>query len=86
MFTIEFDHLEWLLQLYSEWRKTSKLVNLKISAKIWVCDFGQNLKIIKIPKFCSIHSKATCKSCLHSNLIIVTDFHGSTKNEDKLQN
>ena len=27
--------------------KTSKLVNLKISAKVQVCDFAQNLKMTK---------------------------------------
>ena len=26
------------------------------------------------------------KSCLHSNLIILTDFHSFTVNEEKLQN
>ena len=48
IFTFEFDHFYWLSQLYSEWRETSKLVNLKISAKVWVCDFGQNLKMKKL--------------------------------------
>ena len=47
MFTFEFDHFDWLSQLYSEWRQTSKLVNLNISDKVWVCDFGQNLKMAK---------------------------------------
>ena len=47
MFTIEFDHLDWLSQFYSEWWQTLKLVNLKISAKLWICDFGENLKITK---------------------------------------
>ena len=47
MLTIEFDHFEWLSQFYSEWRETSKLVNLKISAKVWVCDLGKNLKMTK---------------------------------------
>ena len=75
MFTFEFDHLDWLSQLYSEWRKTSKLVNFKISAKVRVCNFGQNLKMTKTSYFCSIHQENTCKSCLHSNLIILTDFH-----------
>ena len=28
-----FDHFEWLSQLYSEWRKTSNLVNFKISVR-----------------------------------------------------
>ena len=48
MFTIEFDHLVWLSQFYSEWRQTSKLVNLKISAKVLVCDFNQNSEMTKI--------------------------------------
>ena len=47
MLAFEFDHFDWLSQLYSEWRQTSKLVNLKISAKVWLCDFGQNLKMTK---------------------------------------
>ena len=29
MFAIEFDHLDWLSQFYSEWRQTSKLVNFQ---------------------------------------------------------
>ena len=41
MFTFEFYHFDPLLQFYSEWRQTLKLVNLKISPK--VCDSGQNL-------------------------------------------
>ena len=45
MFTFEFDHFDSLSQFYSEWRHISKLVNLKISAKIWVCDIGQDLKM-----------------------------------------
>ena len=47
MFTFEFDHLDWLSQLNSEWRQTPKLVNLKISAKVRVCDSCQNLKMTK---------------------------------------
>ena len=35
------------LKFYSEWRETPKLLNLKISAKVRVCDFGQNLKMTK---------------------------------------
>ena len=41
MFTFEFYHFDSLSQFYSERRQTSKLVNLKISAK--VCDSGQNV-------------------------------------------
>ena len=47
MFTFEFDDLDWLSQFYSEWRQTSKLVKFQISAKVWVCDSCQNLKITK---------------------------------------
>ena len=46
----------------------------------------QNLKMTKISSFCSIHQENTCKSCLHSNLIILTDFHNFTLNEEKLEN
>ena len=48
MFTIEFDHFDWLSQFYSQWRQTSKFVNLNISSKVRVLDFGQNLKMSKI--------------------------------------
>ena len=47
MFKFEVDHLEWLSKFYSEWRQPSKLVNLKISAKVGECDIGQNLKMTK---------------------------------------
>ena len=47
MFTFKFDYLDLLSQFYHEWRQTSKLVNLKISAKVWVCDSDQYLKITK---------------------------------------
>ena len=45
MFTYEFDQIDWLSQFYSEWRQTSKFVNLKISTK--VCGWGENLKMTK---------------------------------------
>ena len=47
MFTFELAHFDWLSQFYGEWKQTSKLVNLKISAKVWLSDFGQNLKMTK---------------------------------------
>ena len=47
MFTFEFDHLDWLSQLYSELRQTSKLVIFEISAKVRVYDFGVNMKMTK---------------------------------------
>ena len=43
----KISQFDWLPHLCSEWRKSSKLVNLKISVKVRVCDFGQNLKMTK---------------------------------------
>ena len=37
--------------------------------------------MLKTSLFCSIHQENTFKSCLHSNLIISTDFHSFTVNE-----
>ena len=48
-----------------------------IPVKIW--------KWLKLLKFCTIHQKSNCKSSLHSNLILLTDFHSFTVNEEKLQ-
>ena len=58
----------------------------KISAKVHVCDSGQIVKMTKTSLFCSIHQENTCKSNLHSNLIILSDFHSFTVNEEILQN
>ena len=77
MFTFKFDDIDWLSKL-----KIKNLVNLKVS----VFDLGQNLIMIKTSQFCSIHQENICKSCLHSNLIVLTDFHSFAVNEDKLQN
>ena len=30
MFTFQFDHIDWFSQFYSEWRKTSKMVNFQV--------------------------------------------------------
>ena len=43
------------------------------------CFFGENLKMTKTSLFCSIHQQSTCKSCLHLNLIILTEFHSIKK-------
>ena len=66
-----------------------KLLNysiFKFLAKVRVCNLGQNLVMTKTSQFFSIHQENNCKSCLHSNLIILTDFHSFTVNEDKLEN
>ena len=58
----------------------------KISTKVRVSDSGQNLKMIKTSQFCTIHKETTCKSSLHLNLIILTDFHSFTVNKKKSEN
>ena len=79
-FWLTFTVLQWI-------KKKSKNSQFSIlSAKVRVCDFVQNLKMAKTSQFCSIHQETTCKSSLHSNLIILTDFHSFTRNEGKHQN
>ena len=40
-------HFDWLSKFYSEWRKTSKFFNFRISEKVRVCYLGQNLIMTK---------------------------------------
>ena len=47
----------------------------KISAIVQLCYLCQNLIMTKTPELCSIYKEMTYKSCLHWNLIILTDFH-----------
>ena len=42
--------------------------------------------VFKSPGKIGLIKKTLVKSCLHSNSIILTDFHSFTVNEDKLQN
>ena len=44
------------------------------------------LKWLKLFHSLPIHHENTCKSCLQSNLIILTDFHSFAVKEDELQN
>ena len=87
MFTFEFDCFDWLSQFCSEWRETSKLVNLKISAKDSVCDFGKNLKMTKTSQFLIPLQKKTLVNNVYIRIwsLWLTDFHRFTVNEDKLQ-
>ena len=78
IFTVQFDHFGWHSQLYCEWKKNFKISQFE--------DSGQNWKLTKTSSFCSIHQENSCKWCLHSNLIILSDFHSFTVNEEKLQN
>ena len=86
-FTFEFDHFEWLSQFYSEWWKTSKLVNFwglllsskyAISVKIW-----KWLKLLNSVPFIN-------KTLVNHVYIRIWSswltFHSFTVNEDKLQN
>ena len=55
MFIFEFDHFDSLSQFYSEWGQTSKLVDLKITAKIlgmrfW-SKFQKGLKLLNSVPF-----------------------------------
>ena len=77
---LTFTVLHWMKTNYKNWSI------FKNSAKVRVCNSGQNLKMTETSYFCSIHEENTCKSSLHSNLIILTDFYSFTVNEEKLQN
>ena len=86
MFIFEFDHLDWLSQFHSEWRQTSKLVNFQdfclrseyaIQVKIW--------KWLKLLNSVPFIKKPLVNQVYISNLIILTDFHSFTVNEEKLQ-
>ena len=73
----------WLTFTALQWIKT----NFKISQFEDFCwsprmRFCQTLKTTKTSSICSIHPENNCKSSLHSNLIILTDFHSFTVNEE----
>ena len=53
---------------------------------VQVCNLGQNLIMPETSEFLSIHQEKTCKSYLHLNLIILTDFQSFTVNEEELEN
>ena len=79
-FWLTFTVLQWM-------KKNSKTISIfKFTAKVWVSDQGQNLIMIKTSYFLYFHQENTCKSILHLNLIILTDFHRFSVNEDNLQN
>ena len=76
----------WLTFTVLQWMKKNSKIGQFSSFLLKVCDLGENLKMIKTSSFFSIHQENTCKTSLHLNLIIFTDFHSFTVNEDKLQN
>ena len=50
-----------------------------------LCDSGQNLIITKTSYFFSIRQENTCKSSLHLNSMILTDFNNFKVNEDNFK-
>ena len=78
----------WLTLTVLMWKKTNFKI-IEFSSFLLRSEYAIQVKIWKWLKL--LHSvpfikKNTCKSSLHSNLIILTDFHSFTVNEDKLQN
>ena len=78
----------WLVLTVFPWMKTNFKIS-QFSRFLLRSEYAIHIKIwnwLKLLKFCSIHQEKNCKSSLHSNLIILTDFHSFTVNEDKLEN
>ena len=48
---IKFDHFDSLSHFYSQGGKLQNKSIFEISAKVQVCDFGQNLKLTKTSEF-----------------------------------
>ena len=77
---LPFKVLQWIktnfkiTQFSSFLLRSGYVIEVKISKKTKTSEFG------------SIHQGNTCKSSLHSNLVILTDSHSFTVNQDKLQN
>ena len=79
MFTIEFDHFDWLSKFYTDWQQTSKLVNFQ--------DFSSGIRFsskLDNDQKCPNSAPSIKKNILDSNLIILTDFRSFTQNDDKL--
>ena len=79
-FWLTFTVLQWMKKNSKNSQFSSFLLGsmYAILVKIW--------KWLKLLIFLSIHQEKTCKSCLYSNFIILTDFHSFTGNEGKHQN
>ena len=87
MLIFEFDHFDRLSQFHREWRQNIKISQFSrfllrseylIQVKIW--------KWLKLLNSVPFIKKPRVNQVLHSNLIIVTDFHSFTVNEEELQN
>ena len=76
-FSLTFTVLQWM-------KKNSK--NSQFSSFLLRSGYAMLVKIwkwLKLLNSVSIHQETTCKSSLHSNLIILTDFHSFTVNKEK---
>ena len=75
-----FTLLQWMMTNFkiSQFSRFQLRSEYAIHLKIW--------RWLKLLIFFSIHQENSCKSSLHFNFIILTDFHSFTVNEDKLQN
>ena len=76
---LTFTVLQWLKRNFksSQFLRFLLRSEYAIQVKIW--------KWLKLLNSVTIHQENTCKSSLHSNLIILTDFHSFSVNEGKLQ-
>ena len=77
----------WLTFTVFQWMKENSK-NSQFSSFLLRSRYAIHVKILKMTKtssFCSIHQENTRKSTLHSNLIILSDFHSFTVNEEKQQ-
>ena len=83
-YAIQVKIWKWLKLLNSVLFIKKTLVNHLLRSMYVIC--VKILKMIKRSLFSSIHQENICKSCLHSNLILLTDFHSFTVNEGNLQN
>ena len=81
LFWLTFTDLQWMKKNSKNSQFSSFLLRsgYAILVKIWK---WTKTKMSKTFSFSSIHQENTCKSSLHSNLIILTDFHSFTLNED----
>ena len=78
-FWLTFTVLQWMKKNSKNSQFSSFLLwfGYAILVKIW--------KWLKLLNSVTIHQETTCKSSLHSNLIILTHFHSFTVNKEKLQ-
>ena len=78
----------WQIFTVLQWMKTNFKIS-QFSSFLLRSEYAIQVKIwkwLKLLNSVPFILKHTCKSTLHSNLIILNDFHSFTVNEQKLQN